>query len=335
MCPFSSSPPEAPQDLIATHSNHQVQLSWAPPGDSNGAPITFYILEAVSAGRPPIKLQVSTSFAHYPHVQSLNPVTYVWQGLPEGLAFTFRVAAVNTAGTSAFSPPTTPLMLHPNGSPSPYPASPGYYPPPSGYPSPPSPHHTTTASITVGAPGQQAEHWSAGSIIFFWTIMLGSLACVGTCLWRHNHGEQGLEIVPGHSLLFEFDDMYCRGQMTGSCRRWSPVVSNDSDSYGDSYGDGARVPARGGFVSHGVGGSIPLKETTSFGGMGTSYGGGPVKHTEDDLPKPVSISFNANNDIVRPPQQAPQGAYTAPEGLDFGDPLDGIGEEDPLEGHDL
>jgi len=297
LCPFTANSPEMPMDLIATHQYGQVQLSWAPPGDDNGARVHFYILEAFALGTThPISISLSTDFNTPSHVASLNPVTYVWQGLPGGKSYMFRVAAVNQAGTSAFSPASTPVNLPPSAPGTPGAAGgPAYVPPPTpaGFPNPYAPPGSTpppTAphSKATGSVSSAGEGWSTGGVFFFWTFMLGALACLGTCIWRSNHGEQGFEIVPGYSILYELDDRYFGSRITSQCRLWSPLAGNDvtptsggfvHEERGGLAPDRPAPSQKGGFVSSETGNpgqAFPMKETTTFGGHGGRYNEGPA-----------------------------------------------------------
>lgn len=306
VCPFTANPPETPMDLIATHQNHEVQFSWSPPGSNNGARVTFYNLEAVPAHpqMQTITLTLSTDWNNNPHVGSLNPVTYVWRGLPGGIMYAFRVQAVNSAGLSKWSAQTTPLMLSPSV-PTPHPP-PGYYPNGYAYPSPPPSHggQFTHATPAVAKSAKDVKKgWSVGAVIFFWFCLVVTLGCLGVCIWRSNHGESGFEIVPGHTVVYEVDDRFCGSAVTHRCRRWNPVSTHASEphDYGPSYNrPSSESPEQqmGGFVQTSVPNTaeFPMKETTSFAGAGRShYDGGVISHGAGP--------GQEHRDVPRPPQE--------------------------------
>ena len=82
--------PSAPRNLTATASSHTIRLSWSAPSSTGGAPITSYkVYRGTSAGgesSTPIATTTSTSFTN--------------SGLSNGRRYYYRVAAVNSAGTS-------------------------------------------------------------------------------------------------------------------------------------------------------------------------------------------------------------------------------------------
>jgi len=84
--------PGTPGTLVGTGGNGRATLSWKPPTTSGGAAITGYLL------------QHSTDQTNWTTVPGVFPTTSaVVKGLVNGLAYTFRVAAVNAAGTGAFA----------------------------------------------------------------------------------------------------------------------------------------------------------------------------------------------------------------------------------------
>ncbi|NQW59786.1 fibronectin type III domain-containing protein, partial [bacterium] len=85
---------EAPTNATATANNTGgVVVSWTAPTDNSGAAITDYTVQSCVGGS-------CTSFAHSPvSIATSQTVT----GLTKGSAYTFKVAAVNVAGTSLFA----------------------------------------------------------------------------------------------------------------------------------------------------------------------------------------------------------------------------------------
>jgi titin len=85
---------EAPTNATATANNiGGVVVSWTAPTDNGGAAITDYTVQSCVGG-------TCTSFAHSPaSIATSQTVT----GLTKGTAYTFKVAAVNAAGTSLFT----------------------------------------------------------------------------------------------------------------------------------------------------------------------------------------------------------------------------------------
>ena len=89
----SLGPPEAPANLAAANGNAQTTLTWNP-ADNNGAPITDYLIDmSTNGGTSWTRVADGTSVA--------TSVTVT--GLTNGTTHQFRVAAVNSYGTGAWS----------------------------------------------------------------------------------------------------------------------------------------------------------------------------------------------------------------------------------------
>ena len=91
--PVAPSTPAAP---TAVRGNGQATVSWTAPSNG-GAPITSYALEYSSDS--------GTSWTSWS--TSIATTSATVTGLPNGTAYTFRVSATNSAGTSAFSSAST------------------------------------------------------------------------------------------------------------------------------------------------------------------------------------------------------------------------------------
>jgi titin len=91
-----------PTDIVGTVGNRQVVLTWTAPAN-NGAAITDYVVQSCIGSS-------CSTFAHSPSATAGITVT----GLTNGTIYTFKIAAVNLAGTgtaatsSAFTPRTVP-----------------------------------------------------------------------------------------------------------------------------------------------------------------------------------------------------------------------------------
>jgi hypothetical protein len=86
--------PDAPTSLAATSGNAQVALSWTAPASNGGAAITDYAVQFSSNGG-----STWSTFADGTSTATSATVT----GLTNGTVYTFRVAAVNSAGTGSYS----------------------------------------------------------------------------------------------------------------------------------------------------------------------------------------------------------------------------------------
>lgn len=91
--------PGAPGRPTATAGDRSVTLAWSPPGTDGGAPISDYAVQVSSNNGASW-----TTFADGTSSVTFATVT----GLANGTAYAFRVAAVNAAGTGAFSAASTP-----------------------------------------------------------------------------------------------------------------------------------------------------------------------------------------------------------------------------------
>ena len=97
--------PDTPTGLSAQFGDRQVSLSWTAPADTGGLPITRYVVQYLSRGRW-VEFRDST-----PTPTGVPPATSATvTGLTNGFGYTFRVAAVNAAGTGrpAWSQVVTP-----------------------------------------------------------------------------------------------------------------------------------------------------------------------------------------------------------------------------------
>lgn len=104
--PISATPftlPGAPTSVVGTSANASVALSWSAPSSNGGATVTDYLIEYASGGAYSI-------FADGSNSNTSATVT----GLTNGTAYTFRVSAINAAGTgtaSTASSAVTPITV--------------------------------------------------------------------------------------------------------------------------------------------------------------------------------------------------------------------------------
>lgn len=86
--------PSAPTGVAGNFGNGQVALSWTAPSASNGSAITDYTIQYSS--------NAGASWFAFSHTASTATSATI-TGLTNGVSYTFRVAAVNGVGTSAYS----------------------------------------------------------------------------------------------------------------------------------------------------------------------------------------------------------------------------------------
>ncbi len=75
-----------------------ISVTWTPPEDDGGAPITGYILEYRSEGMSSWKKATEST---------ISDTKYVAKGLNDSECYEFRVAAVNKVGTGPYSDNST------------------------------------------------------------------------------------------------------------------------------------------------------------------------------------------------------------------------------------
>lgn len=86
--------PDAPTDLTAFPSIQEVILTWLPPAVNGGAPVTNYRID--------YRLTGTTTWVTFPRTPTPTAVETV-AGLTNNKSYDFRVAAINAAGTGAWS----------------------------------------------------------------------------------------------------------------------------------------------------------------------------------------------------------------------------------------
>jgi parallel beta-helix repeat protein len=89
--------PDAPSDVTGLAANRSVLLAWNPPADDGGAAVTGYRIQVSRDGGA-----FSTVVAN---TRSIVPIHTI-RRLANGAEYTFRVAAISTAGVGAFSAPS-------------------------------------------------------------------------------------------------------------------------------------------------------------------------------------------------------------------------------------
>jgi len=96
--------PGIPSGVTGTPGDSQVQLSWVAPVDIGTSAITNYVIQYSSDSGASW-----TTFNHAASAATNAAVT----GLTNLTPYVFRVAAVNSVGTGAFSPPSAPVTPQP------------------------------------------------------------------------------------------------------------------------------------------------------------------------------------------------------------------------------
>ena len=94
--PATLSPPGAPTAVLATAKSAGVQLTWTAPASNGGSPITGYRITPFIGAN-----------AQTPTTLSSTATSATVNGLNNGTAYTFTVAAINSAGAGAESAPSS------------------------------------------------------------------------------------------------------------------------------------------------------------------------------------------------------------------------------------
>jgi hypothetical protein len=103
--------PGAPSGVNGTAGNGKVVVSWVPPADDGGSPITSYTVQySKNDGATWSAPSTNTRLDSRDRTASVDPAppatTKTVTGLTNGTAYVFRVAAANDQGTGQFSPPS-------------------------------------------------------------------------------------------------------------------------------------------------------------------------------------------------------------------------------------
>lgn len=94
--------PGAPTGLkVTSTSTTTALLTWTPPSDDGGAPLTGYKIDYVVDGGTPTLLSETEDVGTSVTITDLEP----------GSTYQFRVAALNSSGASAWSQPTAPITM--------------------------------------------------------------------------------------------------------------------------------------------------------------------------------------------------------------------------------
>ena len=96
--PAAATVPGVPTGVAGTPGDGTVTLSWSAPASDGGSTITGYQVTPYIGGNPQTPVQTGSA-----------ATTYTVNGLTDGTAYTFTVAAINSTGTGAPSAGSTPL----------------------------------------------------------------------------------------------------------------------------------------------------------------------------------------------------------------------------------
>lgn len=95
--PASPTVPAAPTGVHATAGRGEAVVSWVPPSSDGGAPVTSYVLTTFAAGAETGQVVV-------------DGTSVTVDQLVDGVAYTFEVAAINSAGTGLTSARSAPVV---------------------------------------------------------------------------------------------------------------------------------------------------------------------------------------------------------------------------------
>ena len=113
---FLSDPPSPPGRLsVLDWSPEWAKMKWEPPESDGGAAITHYVIEMMEKTLGSWQTGDSVLVENLEHVNN-GMLGGVCHGLVEGLAYTFRVKAVNKGGPSLPSLPSQPEIIAKNRS---------------------------------------------------------------------------------------------------------------------------------------------------------------------------------------------------------------------------
>ena len=88
--------PDAPQ--VTEITKETATLSWEPPSKDGGSPITGYIIE----------MKTNSDIKFKKVAEDVTETSFTVKGLKEGTSYEFRILAVNKAGASQPSKPSSP-----------------------------------------------------------------------------------------------------------------------------------------------------------------------------------------------------------------------------------
>ncbi len=100
---FTDKPGKPDPPKIDKIMKNSVALSWKPPKDDGGAPITNYVVE--------YKLEEGFKWTEANPDETVPDLKYIVKGLKEGQTYEFRFAAQNKAGVGPASDPTAPVKV--------------------------------------------------------------------------------------------------------------------------------------------------------------------------------------------------------------------------------
>jgi hypothetical protein len=103
----SPSAPGAPGGVLASPGDGEASVTWTPPADNGGSPITSYTVEDSTDGTI---WHSATATAHATASSAADPATsQTVTGLTNGTSYVFRVAAGNASGIGAYSVASNPV----------------------------------------------------------------------------------------------------------------------------------------------------------------------------------------------------------------------------------